>query len=713
MAPILVPFEATVVKPDTPSDFNCHLLSNLSSTFSTIPMQQSISTPCSFDAENFEAVMLNLIRNPNITSSVVFRADILWDSATDSSFDPHAASSDILLSGDKPVQLSSFIKHMRAELRPRVMSVDGFRLRRTMVRQMIPRNTKLDKSLVQTCHFFSKRRPVRPSVREAPPEDEHVHADQDELEEDDNLVVYLPHVQNEAEMPFYHPKVKALCFLHSGSTQESKLSIHISPFPLSPSNPDSLRPNTTPSPSPPPPGDRLSRTLQKLLSTIHRHGNGLASGYQKRVHHDRLIPQARVQDTYTRLKNLYAKDLLDTYWQEQTDATKGIFEDLGIAAFCIELWGSMYQRPSSSTSNSVGGSAQEAKAAFPGFVDIGCGNGVLTFILLSEGYPGWGFDARARRTWAAFPPAIRGALHERILIPSIFGDTTYELTTTSTSRSTSPRSSASISIPETTPSATPPPPSLSTPHGPIPTHDGTFPPGTFIISNHADELTIWTPLLAYLSQSPFIAIPCCSHDLSGAKRRFPPPPAPAPAAVSTPSSPPAVGTNGGGVESADTASVNVKGSGTSKGAKPSPPPSAYATLCSAVSRLASSVGYAPEEEILRIPSTRNTAIVGRRWKVREEQAYAITNIDADADADADAGDKHGSQERGQIGCGQRREVREESEEREGWVDRENTVRRIVQQELGGRGIEEIGREWRERAARIAGSRGTRDVVGHG
>ena len=680
-------------------------------------MLETISTPCSFDVENFEAVMLNLIRNPNITSSVVFRADILWDSVSDSSFDPDAASSDRLLAGDKSVQLSSFIKHMRAELRPRVMSVDGFKLRRTMVRQMIPRNTKLDKSLAQTCHFFSRRSEVRSPECEEIPDGEHAEDDQDEHEEEDNLLVYLPHVQNEAEIPFYHPKVKALCFLHNrraaGSSQ-SKLSIHISLFPLSETCPEHLmNPNlTSPAPAPAPSADRLARTLQKLLSTIHRHGNGLASGYQKRVHHDRLIPQARVQDTYTRLKNAYAKDLLDTYWQEQTDATKGIFEDLGIAAFCIELWRSMYQCSTSSSSERIERSDWKAKLAFPGFVDIGCGNGVLTFILLSEGYPGWGFDARARRTWAAFPPAIRSALHERILVPSIFADPTPDLATTTPELATTSSSSAnSTSLPEITSAATAPSPSLATPHGPIRIHDGTFPPGTFIISNHADELTIWTPLLAYLSHSPFIAIPCCSHDLSGAKRRFPAPP---PAVATTRSSTPEDTASDGSERSTGIASSKPKENANRKGegVRPTPPPSAYATLCSAVSRLASSVGYSPEEEVLRIPSTRNTAIVGRRWKSKARDAQAAAEVGEEEGAGkeerAEGGGGNEEGKKGKDGEEERQKVDlvPDSEE-----EREDTVRRIVQHELGGRGIEEVGREWRERAVRIAGSRGTRDVVG--
>jgi len=145
--------------------------------------------------------------------------------------------------------------------------------------------------------------------------------------------------------------------------------------------------------------------------------------------------------------------------------------------------------------------------------------------------------------------------------------------------------------------------------------------------------------------------------------------------------------------------ASAKAKGNVKVTKPTPPPSAYATLCSAVARLATEVGYQAEEEILRIPSTRNTAIVGRLWRVQDEQA----GTEAGEKQDGGAGAEDGARQEGLPGRGQ---------SREDWDDREDTVRRIVRQELGGRAIEDVGREWRERVAKIAGSRGTRDVVGH-
>jgi len=125
-----------------------------------------------------------------------------------------------------------------------------------------------------------------------------------------------------------------------------------------------------------------------------------------------------------------------------------------------------------------------------------------------------------------------------------------------------------------------PPPSDTNPPS-TPHHNGVFPPCTFIISNHADELTPWTPLLAYLNSSPFIAIPCCSHDFGGTRFR-----APAHAKHVIP----------------DPMTADSK--------KPKQP-SAYASLCSWVCHLTDETGFVVEKEHLRIPSTRNIAVLGR------------------------------------------------------------------------------------------------------
>lgn len=103
-----------------------------------------------------------------------------------------------------------------------------------------------------------------------------------------------------------------------------------------------------------------------------------------------------------------------------------------------------------------------------------------------------------------------------------------------------------------------------------------FPENAFLIGNHSDELTVWVPLL----DRPFIVIPCCSHALSGAKHRFPP--------------------------------------------KNPESKSTYASLVDHVEEIADRFGWIVEKEALRIPSTRSTALIGRRK--RETVGESVKSI---------------------------------------------------------------------------------------
>ncbi|KAJ5194453.1 tRNA (uracil-O(2)-)-methyltransferase [Penicillium cf. griseofulvum] len=187
-----------------------------------------------------------------------------------------------------------------------------------------------------------------------------------------------------------------------------------------------------------------------------------------------------IQNTYTRLKLQYAENLRQN-WVEQLESPNQILEQLSLAACLIELWKNMYNTSTEQQSSKP--------TPFPGFVDIACGNGILVYILLTEGYKGVGYDACRRKTWATFPAEIQKCLEERIFIPKPFADV-LDL------------------------------------HG-IEIHTGDFPDNTFIISDHADELTVWTPIMAALaspsSPLPFFVIPCCSRSLAGSAYRYPPP----------------------------------------------------------------------------------------------------------------------------------------------------------------------------------------------
>jgi len=422
--------------------------------------------PCHFGPDIFGGVMSNLIHNPNINSSWLFRADILHDAP-----EPQANST-------LPIPIPSF---------------RGFELRRCILRRLIPRNTRRDKPLDQTCLIFEA-------------------ASSHSKDDSQTLVVYLPHVSAPSDMPFYHPVVRGIAFLHEWNPAKYCGFISISYLYFSDYDNSELK---------------LSRTAFRLLEVIHKHGKGRLAGYQKRVLHDQVVPQARAQDTYHRLKLQYARGLIDG-WAESTDPEKHVFEDLSIAAFLIELWADMY-----------------GKDLFPGFVDIGCGNGLLVYILNKEGYAGWGFDARSRKSWANYntklqtPFGEQDTLQQKVMLPPPVSregltDISDDLLDESL------------------------------------IHDGRFPKDTFIISNHADELTPWTPIVAAISQCPFMAIPCCSHNLTGDRFRAPAP--------------------------------KEKGKAES----------AYSSLVAWVAGIAKDCGWEVEQEVLRIPSTRNIALIGRR-----------------------------------------------------------------------------------------------------
>ncbi|GME96891.1 unnamed protein product [Ambrosiozyma monospora] len=99
-----------------------------------------------------------------------------------------------------------------------------------------------------------------------------------------------------------------------------------------------------------------------------------------------------------------------------------------------------------------------------------------------------------------------------------------------------------------------------------------FPKNTFVIGNHSDELTCWIPLLGY----PFMVIPCCSHSLNGDKIRYP---------VNR-------------ERQAENATLSYSSN------------SRYASLVDHVEDVAELYGWKVEREMLRIPSTRNAAVIG-------------------------------------------------------------------------------------------------------
>ena len=470
----------------------------------------------------------------------------------------------------------------------------NFEIKRTFIRSMIPRNPQLDRPISQTCQFLKSGDQDGSSVK--------------------SLVVYIPHVSSIDELPWYHPRVHSLAYIHTwypptsvqsqpnepGISHVGSISLHYRLFPQ-----ENL-----------PLSQRLSRTAYQLLLTLYKHGQGSLKGYEKRVHHDQIISQKRVQDTYTELKRKHAKRLCDN-WVEKTEPSKHVFEDLSIAAFLVEIWKDMYSH-GAGDDDSV---KSEALPSFPGFVDIGCGNGVLVDVLLHEGYKGWGFDAHKRRTWSTFEPWVQKELKQLLLIPQPL----FELQ--SAAKSANGGILSHLTLPPKVKD------SRKADDPPI-WHNGLFAKGVFIISNHADELTPWTPLLASLSSSPFLAIPCCSHNLSGARFRAPSVFNSNMADHLAPSyfannirrsksvaiTVPYAGSDEENPESGDLKALSQQNR--------SKQPSAYSSLCDWVCHLTASVGYVVEKEMLRLPSTRNMGIIARTlqdrslkegWEIRMER----------------------------------------------------------------------------------------------
>lgn len=495
-------------------------------------------------ATQFLEVTDLLLERVQLNSTHLFRADILYDSlgklqtifekeTSHSGFHEKESSDQCQREKQKTSEPPTF---------------NDFNHHRTVLRRLIPRKPQLDRALEQSCFIYFSTQAME-------------KANQGEV-----LVVYTPHCQTPESMPWYHPKVQGVAYHFSQLTPEPTISVYYLPFPDQPVS------------------DRIERTMVSLLNTSIRllktpskartaERGELTNDMSKislaaSVLKDTILPQHVVQNTYTRLKEAYASDLI-ARWVESTEPSKHVFEDLSIAAFLIELWNTMYSR-----------------AEFPGFVDIACGNGVLTYLLTKEGWHGRGFDARRRKTWDILD--LDDCLDEAVCIPEPF------LTIND------PSNLEGLSI-----------------------HNGMFSAGTFIISNHADELTCWTPILAALSQPtnplPFLAIPCCSHALDGSKHRYTLKEVAISSRVSedkdseAKAGPEDMSTDHGKPAHGDLKALRAEKLATYNHTN-SADKSMYACLTRKTAALAQELGFEVELTLMRIPSTRNIGVVGNRKK---------------------------------------------------------------------------------------------------
>lgn len=329
------------------------------------------STEVEFASTHFKTAMMNIIRQPNVNSTVIMRADIVREEKLSSAADSSSGDTLELISEDRSdIDHSSMPLHYNLEdVEPRRIGLEldyEIKLTDSIVRRIIPRNPKRDPVINQTCLVYNT---IDKDPKTAT-----------------SVVIYLPHISITDQCPYYLPPAKAVALVYEGQ----HLSVHYVPFNNIVTQDD---------------GERSIRIALRLLQTAQKHSQGVMDGYQKRVNHDVIVDKAMFQDRYIALKQKYAQTLT-TNWVESTDPKKHVFEDLAIAAFLIELWGQMYTKGPSEFS----------------FLDLGCGNGLLVHILLQEGYQGYGIDARARKSWDTYPPECKETLKEQVAVPQVLLD---------------------------------------------------------------------------------------------------------------------------------------------------------------------------------------------------------------------------------------------------------------------------------------------------
>lgn len=169
-----------------------------------------------------------------------------------------------------------------------------------------------------------------------------------------------------------------------------------------------------------------------------------------------------------------------------------------------------------------------------------------------------GIDVRARRSWAQYPDTTQTQLHVHTFDP------------------------------------------LSIEFSPF------FPPGVFLIGNHADELTPWIPVLATIHMaSGYLSIPCCAWSFDTKFERSSTPLYPGPVLLDVDDKPGSTTTNVHAETGLDLKFIESLALGGEGGHT-----SSYSVYRIWLSTLSLHCGWEVECENLRIPSTRNWAIAG-------------------------------------------------------------------------------------------------------
>ncbi|KAI9275724.1 hypothetical protein BDA99DRAFT_475751 [Phascolomyces articulosus] len=359
--------------------------------------------------------------------------------------------------------------------------------------------------------------------------------------DDRGRVIYQPIVEPEKTLetmlPFYYPKVKAYSFVydatslprrhyddsHSNNSEEDYDHDHDNEEEEEEEKKGMLRLQIIPLP-----GDdqltamkdsKMQYALKTILHKLFKWCIQTRLGYKKRAQHDTLIPKETYVTMYQYLKAKYANDLVSN-WTEKTDPQKYVFEDIGIASYLLCLWQQEDRKPT--------------------FIDLGCGNGLLTYLLTSEGYQGYGIDVAERKIWSK----LRNGNHDQLRVEALYPA------------------------------------------------QAVYPGIDWLIGNHADELVPWIPLIAAKSgaQCKFMVIPCCFYGLDGTKRL---------------------------VLNTNTTDEEEGGVGGGK----------YKAYTRYVKEIATQCGFQVEQDHLRIPSTKNIAIVGRKRRDEKVDMTTLRSIE--------------------------------------------------------------------------------------
>lgn len=345
--------------------------------------------------------------------------------------------------------------------------------------------------------------------------------------------------------PFQYPKVRCYRFSYERDEDESTGgTLRYAVIPLgeeacSPRHYESIKRHS-------------AKSAEKMLTVLRKRAEWYdpdlgGSAYVKRVEHDNLLTEAEYRARYDEMKIKYS--FWVEQWTECTDPVKFVYEEMSIAAYLCALWDK--ER------------AEEGLERKQTFLDAGCGNGFLVYLLISEGHKGIGVDMQKRAIWDKYPAEVTAALRHEEIDPVTYDCSEYD----------------------------------------------------WIIGNHSDELSPWIPVMASRCQRDkkarpicdvggetladersdrdlrrayprFFVLPCCFFDFDGKKVSF--------------------------GRTRRTLGVRAE-AGTGK----------YEQYYRWIAQISKAFGFTTEYENLRIPSTKYVSLLGRFIEFEERTSPKV------------------------------------------------------------------------------------------